>query len=119
MALQMPKEFLQTAQQVRRWIQKVPNTLVNTKRSRYNAKVAMNTCRVCENPATETHHIRYQQDANDDGFVEKGVHKHRASNLVPLCESCHQKEHKGLLRISGYKKTSEGVQLMFEHVSTN
>ncbi len=118
MALQMPKDFLATAQQVRKWIQKVPATIVNTKRSRYNATVAVSTCKICDKPATETHHIRYQQNANEDGFVAKGVHKNRASNLVPLCESCHQQEHKGLLKILGYRKTSQGIKLLYDMVST-
>jgi hypothetical protein len=57
--------------------------------------------------ATEVHHIKEQHTANAEGFIEH-FHKNNAHNLVPLCESCHQKTHHGTLKIFGYKDTSRG-----------
>jgi len=71
----------------------------------------MDKCGVCGNPATETHHIRYQESKDSCGFVAPGIQVHRASNLVPLCEACHSDEHHGTLCISGYVQTSDGIRL--------
>jgi DNA mismatch repair protein MutS len=113
--LAMPEDFLAVAQRVRRHIQGIEEFLVDPKRaSRYNGGVYMDRCGVCrEARATETHHIRYQCDAVG-GFVGNGVGVHRGSNLVPLCESCHLAEHRGEIKIKGYRWSSEGKQLEVE-----
>jgi len=61
----------------------------------------------------EVHHLQYQQDANEDGFIEneKGVfHKNHVANLLNICEQCHDELHqknKSLVR----KKTTKGYKL--------
>jgi hypothetical protein len=73
----------------------------------------MDLCGVCQKAAaTETHHIRYQQDATSQGFIkDTHIHKNLASNLVPLCTQCHLQEHHGSLKINGWKQTTNGVEL--------
>jgi hypothetical protein len=39
------------------------------------------------------------------------VHVNQKSNLIPLCEECHDKEHRGELHIEGYVQTSAGVEV--------
>lgn len=117
-ALGLPDDFLKSANKVRRYLHDVPSNLVNPSTSRYNANVVVDKCKVCGDKATETHHIRYQRDASD-GAVELGVGVHRPSNLVPLCESCHLKEHHGTLKILGYSQTSTGVELKCEVIESN
>lgn len=82
------------------------------KTSRYNKALLVDTCEVCGQDATETHHIIFQKDAKD-GFID---HRkvHALSNLVPLCDDCHTRVHLKTLTIHGYKKTNEGVQLIYE-----
>jgi len=29
--------------------------------------------------------------------------------LIPLCKSCHDKEHNGMIKIKGYKQSSKGI----------
>jgi DNA mismatch repair protein MutS len=116
-ALSLPESFIKVAHEVRRTLQQVPSELMESKWSRYNKNVCMGECKVCGKVATETHHIRYQQVASSDGFVDHGVRIHDQSNLVPLCEECHQNEHKGTLKIHGYKQTSCGVELSYERVT--
>lgn len=111
--LGMPEAFMATAHAVRRHIQAVDAHLVDPRRtSRYNQGVYVTMCAVCGTaPATETHHIRYQKDATATGFVDNGVGVHRASNLAPLCEACHLKEHRGEIRIQGYRTSTDGRTL--------
>jgi len=85
--------------------------------SRYNSSVVVSRCGVCGAGATgtialEVHHIVPQAAADAEGYIAPGQHKNTKSNLVVLCESCHQKHHSGLLEIQGWKDTSEGVKLI-------
>jgi DNA mismatch repair protein MutS len=85
--------------------------------SRYNSSVVVSRCGICGAGATgantlEVHHIVPQAAADAEGRIAPGQHKNTKSNLVVLCESCHQKHHSGLLEIQGWKDTSEGVKLI-------
>lgn len=113
-ALGLPHDFMKVANEVRRHVQGMPDMFVPSNASRYNKQVLVNDCKVCGKPATETHHIRYQCTATENGMVSPGVHVHRESNLVPLCEECHLKEHHGEFRILGYMQTSNGRELQIE-----
>lgn len=110
-ALCMPEAFLQTAHAVRREVQGVSKTIVTPKTSKYNAHVVMDTCKICGAKASEAHHIRYQQHANEQGFVEKGISVHQQCNIIPLCETCHDKQHHGEIHIEGYVQTSKGIEV--------
>lgn len=108
-SLGMPMDFVRSAQDVRRYLLDEDRSLSGLGRvSRYNALVDMDRCGICGSRASETHHIRYQKDADSKGWVDNGVHKNRASNLVPLCEKCHGDEHAGRIRIQGYRTTLDG-----------
>jgi hypothetical protein len=115
----MPYDFMALAEKIRRRIQQVDDGFVRQKQSRYNARVNMDTCGVCRGEmATETHHIRYQQTADDEGFVMGGgVHKNAVSNLVPLCSRCHAMEHNGSIKIHGWRQTTGGIELDYtQHI---
>lgn len=115
-ALGLPEAFLKSANQVRRYLQDIPTNVVRPSVSRYNAHTIVDKCKVCDQPATETHHLRYQCNAAN-GSVALGVGVHRPSNLVPLCEECHFMEHQGTLQIYGYVQTSHGIELQYKHVT--
>lgn len=86
-----------------------PSGLAELKKSsRYNARLVVDHCAVCGDRATQTHHIRQQKD-----FARGDRSKNQLSNLAPLCDRCHDRVHHGNLRIDGYRKTSEGVKLVF------
>jgi len=113
--LMLPAEFMQQAHQIRRTITNVPDKLVSNKVSRYNSQVTMDKCGICGKCATETHHIKMQKNAVD-GYIEHQS-MNRVSNLVPLCEMCHQSVHHGNLEIIGYKHTSNGNELNYKWVT--
>jgi len=98
--------------------------------SAYNADVVVAECQVCgkrrggtatavaATAATfgvlETHHIVPQASAAaGTGKLPDGRHKNEASNLVPLCSTCHDAHHRGLLEIKGWVESSFGRKLEF------
>jgi DNA mismatch repair protein MutS len=124
-AIGLPPDFIDMANEVRKRVcdqtqkPKKRSLPLKMKKSAYNAKVYMDVCGVCQaEAATETHHIKYQQDADENGFVAGGSHKNDASNLVPLCEECHKKEHNGFIKIHGYIHTTHGRELSLTNLST-
>ncbi len=109
--LDMDKDFLAKAFEIRSRFEG------SIRESRYNASVLMKKCAICgSKEKLEAHHIIHQSTASTSGFVAPGVHKHSASNLVPLCASCHDLHHGKKLEIYGWKDTSSGKILHFEYV---
>lgn len=93
--------------------------LVNRKfrRCSYNHSTTVILCRVCGDPASDTHHIRHQKDADGtSGYFSDGTHKNALSNLVHLCKKCHILVHNNKLNISGYISTTSGIELSYSHV---
>jgi DNA mismatch repair protein MutS len=113
--LGLPSDFLKKAHDVRSEIENVSPLLQSTKQSNYNTIVFVQECKVCKTAkATEVHHIKEQHTATSEGFIDH-YHKNNAHNLVPLCEACHQQTHHGILKIHGYKDTSDGQILDFTY----
>jgi len=90
-------------------------SIINTKSSNYNKDVFMDECKVCGSTAEETHHIKEQCSADDDGMIDHH-HKNKKHNLVPLCKRCHAKVTHGGLLIYGWNDTSMGRQLDYAFV---
>ena len=82
------------------------------------SKVIMDTCGICSEEAVDTHHIKFQKDADENNLLEGHITKNTKSNLIPLCKVCHDKVHHGNLEIRGYKQTSEGIVLDYEYIKT-
>jgi hypothetical protein len=110
-AMDMDNEFLELANKIRKREAGEYETLLgDEKKSQYNNNIYMDKCEICGNKAEETHHIKYQKDADNTGFVGH-VHKNNQSNLVPLCKECHKKETYGKINIIGWQDTSNGRRL--------
>jgi ribosomal protein L24 len=61
--------------------------------SRYSSDVFVDMCGVCKiAKAKEVHHIKEQHMADKNGFIGH-LHKNHPSNLMPLCETCHDEIH--------------------------
>lgn len=92
--------------------------------SRYNRHLFAEACSVCEyRPQNERelpiawHHIEGQCTASD-GVVPSGRNVHASSNLMPVCQACHQDIHRGLITVRGYVETGVGRELRFERTQT-
>lgn len=121
-------DFMKNVQDIKNELMNIPNTVVNEKKSKYNSKVLMSSCQVCNKTyniknlgknegVLDTHHINFQSECKN-GFVNKDGKKHikmnNKSNLVVLCKECHYNVHNNKLTINGYKDTSNGRVLDFK-----
>ena len=109
-SLDMPLDFMKNAEKIRKEVDGINKDIVKNRKSRYNSNVIVDKCKICNNTAEETHHIVYQEKANDEGYLSS-YHKNSKHNLVALCKECHKKEHLGELKIKKYITTSDGVVL--------
>ena len=64
------------------------------------------------------HHIEWQKDCDENGFIisKPHVNKNHASNLMPVCTSCHDDIDRGSILVKGYEQTSNGPKLNWEYV---
>ena len=93
------------------------NNVVSTKKSKYNAKVFVDRCMVCQELAEDVHHIKFQCCANINNIIDGHIQKDIKSNLVPLCKECHDKVHNKGIEINGYIQTSDGIELDFKYLT--
>jgi len=110
-SLNMPSDFLNLANKIRCKNIKGNKLTLNSKQSKYNAKKIIKMCEMCEiEPATETHHMAPQQDADEDGFIGN-FHKNHKANLCSICTKCHKTitlNNKKHVR----RKTENGMRIM-------
>ncbi len=113
--------FLQVANSVKSDIYK-QQPLVGEKTSKYNSDLWINECQICSytpinenDKPLETHHIHFQRDTNEKGFLtaKPHIHKNHKSNLCVLCSKCHDKIDTGELVIYGYTDTITGASLKY------
>ena len=116
-AMDLDADFIAMADEIRRDLLNVESSVVPDNKSKYNAEVYVHNCEVCDAPAEDVHHIKFQCTADKDDIIDGHIDKNVESNLVPLCKKCHNDVHNNKLQIEGYKQTSKGVKLQFNEVS--
>lgn len=106
-SLHMDENFLENAKLLRNKYKNHEGGL-SLKQSRYNSNHLVNRCEICNNKATEVHHLQYQKNAVNNKI--EFFHKNHKANLLSLCEECHNKIHN---ENKEYKKviTSKGFEL--------
>jgi DNA mismatch repair ATPase MutS len=120
-AMDLDQQYISLANEIRKELMDM-TPLVPIKKSKYNADVYIGKCGIpeCRNNAETTHHINFQSNANQQGFIDD-LQKNHKSNLIPLCRQCHDMLHDeqvGHWRyiIKGYVMTSNGLQLDYRKV---
>jgi len=93
-------------------------SVVNTKKSKYNQNLYIDSCMICGKNKTnhlETHHINQQKDC-EGGFVKGKNHvkKNGEYNLMVVCDKCHDAIHDRKIQIKGYRMTGKGKKLIRE-----
>lgn len=113
-AMDLDPQFMRIAQEIRHHVLNIEPDIVIPKKTRYNSKLFKSAkCKLCKKgKAAEVHHIAHQQNADNNGHIEKRFHKNALHNLVHLCEACHNSVHAGQITIDGYVQTSDGVEIL-------
>lgn len=114
-SLNLPTDFLESANQIRLKYNTDGKSMLSLKQSRYNANKIMSLCEKCgKNMGTEVHHLQHQADANEDGIItseDSVFHKNSLANLMTLCEACHDEIHKKGIKQKKVR-TSKGQKLL-------
>jgi len=120
-SLDMPLDFMNNAEIIRKELNNTESCLINTKKNKYNSSLynSTNICPVCKiEPIEDIHHINYQSLTDENGFFDN-YHKNIKHNLVQICKKCHDNEHNNLISIEGYVQTSEGIELEVKELLTD
>ena len=113
-SLSLPQDFLEMAYNIRMKYKPDANSVLDRKKSHFNAKHIKGQCEKCgKNMATEVHHLQYQQDANNRGVIDNAkdgltFHKNHQANLLSLCDVCHDEIHTTGTKLKKVK-TSRGT----------
>jgi DNA mismatch repair protein MutS len=114
-AMHMNDAFIKQSYDIRAILLNEVNKILPEKTSRYNANIIVSKCTICDETGVDTHHINFQCTANEHGNIGH-FHKNIDHNLVVLCKRCHTRVHTYKLRIYGWIKTSDGLELSYENV---
>lgn len=93
------------------------DSVSDNKFSKYNSQLVVKECEICKSKdKLETHHIVWQKDFNSDQINESKLHlqKNNLSNLVVLCQTCHDKVDADEIIINGWVETSAGRKFDYE-----
>ncbi len=112
------EEFITLTRNIENEIEET-KPIVKENKSKYNKDVYLDECLICsKREDLEMHHIEWQKDCNEDGFIisKPHVNKNHSSNLMPVCTTCHDDIDKGAILVKGYEQTSNGSKLNWEYV---
>lgn len=110
-AMHLPYSILKEAQAFRRNLLGEV-ALEESQGSSWNSALLRKYCEICKHAMVsdlEVHHIQPRKDAKE-GKLEDGTSMNKLSNLVVVCQTCHDKHHAGELEIGSQKMTSSGPE---------
>ena len=116
-AMDLPSEFIEQALAIRHRIMGT-TPQQDAKPSSWNPQVVKKECEACKSPITtqlEVHHVNERHTATR-GILPDGTPMNHASNLVVLCQECHDRVHAGTLRMGPVQQTSDGMERVVIHV---
>ncbi|MDD4948746.1 HNH endonuclease [Sulfuricurvum sp.] len=119
-SLHMDETFLKRAYEIRGRITDKSHDasmLKREKKSRYNSKLYLTKCALCDEAVDDVHHIVPQASADDGGGVGHFGVNHRY-NLIPLCANHHRLVHEGKIAIHGFVMSEEGLRLSYSESTT-
>jgi DNA mismatch repair protein MutS len=115
-SLDLPEDFIERAYAIRNKYNKSNASVLEAKKSRYNANKLRGMCELCNNyEGSEVHHLQYQKNAKH-GIINGEFNKNHKANLINICNFCHNKIH-SLDQEYRITKTSNGYKLLeVEHI---
>jgi DNA mismatch repair protein MutS len=119
-SLHMDETFLKRAYEIRGRITDKTHEasmLKREKKSRYNTKLFLTKCALCDEAVDEVHHIVPQANADDGGGIGHFGVNHRY-NLIPLCSKHHRLVHEGKIAIHGFVMSEDGLRLSYSEAGS-
>jgi DNA mismatch repair protein MutS len=119
-SLHMDEIFIQKAYEIRGRIMDNghdASLLKRNKKSRYNRKLYLTKCALCDETVDEVHHIVPQAQADESGSLGHFGMNHRY-NLIPLCANHHRLVHEGKIAIHGFVMSEEGLRLSYSQTQS-
>jgi DNA mismatch repair protein MutS len=111
-SLKLPEDFLSAAFNIRMKYHPEEGSMLSLKSSHFNSQKVMNLCENCnKNMGKEVHHLQHQNEANENGIINKDgkvFHKNNEANLITLCEDCHNEIHKKNVQHKKVKTIGKG-----------
>ena len=110
-SLKLPEEFLNAAFNIRMKYHPEEGSILSLKSSHFNSQKVMNLCEICKSVGKEVHHLQHQNEANENGIINKDgkvFHKNNEANLITLCEDCHNEIHKKNVQHKKVKTIGKG-----------
>ena len=111
-SLKLPDDFLNAAFNIRMKYHPEEGSMLSLKSSHFNSQKVMNLCEKCKkNVGKEVHHLQHQNEANENGIINKDgkvFHKNNVANLITLCEDCHNEIHKKNVQHKKVKTIGKG-----------
>jgi DNA mismatch repair protein MutS len=111
-SLKLPEEFLNAAFNIRMKYHPEEGSILSLKSSHFNSQKIMNLCEKCnKSVGKEVHHLQHQNEANENGIINKDgkvFHKNNVANLITLCEDCHNEIHKKNVQHKKVKTIGKG-----------
>jgi DNA mismatch repair protein MutS len=108
-SLKLPDDFLNAAFNIRMKYHPEEGSMLSLKSSHFNSQKVVNICEKCnKNVGKEVHHLQHQNEANENGIINKDgkvFHKNNVANLITLCEECHNEIHKKKVQHKKVKTT--------------
>lgn len=117
-------KFIEMATEIKNELMMKSNNFLSMDTSRYNKKIYLDKCQICKKEYIknqdvsnlETHHINYQMNCSENGFIninnKQHIKKNSIYNLIVICKQCHDKIHNNKISINGIKETSKGKKII-------
>ena len=98
------RDFIDMANKIKNELMNTSESIIPNKQSRYNKEVYVSECYICKKTEElETHHIKHQKDCHKGFSIEKPhIKKNQVSNLVVLCDNCHDDVHSNKIKLDKY-----------------
>jgi DNA mismatch repair protein MutS len=111
-AMDLPLEFIEQANKNRHAL--LGSVIQSEARSStWNTTLVRRACELCNSDTTnelEVHHIQQRSLANEKGILPNGTPMNEPSNLIVLCQECHEKHHQQNTLIHPLIQTSDGPE---------
>lgn len=109
-SMSLPNSLLNTANKLRNKYFNTETSVSEMTPSRYNANKLKGDCEKCGDKGIDVHHMEYQENADDNGFI-RHFKKNNNANLINVCKKCHDIIHRNGIILKKVK-TTEGYKII-------